>query len=117
VLAQVYELYVYPRFNHTGQRAWVVPLTSGNPTLPGCDLACLDEQVLTNSTQYLAWSLNDTRIVGWNGFHLPTYEPTDVGLQNLTRSLAWYQELGWQMRNCTLARSGGADTTRLLRGR
>jgi len=105
----VYELYVYPRFNHSEQRAWVVPLTSGNPAEPDCDLACLDEQVLTNSTAYLQWSLNDTNIIGWNGFHLPTYSATDVGLQNLTRSLAWYQQLGWAMRNCSMAPAAGPE--------
>lgn len=96
---QVYELYIYPRLNHTGQQVWLVPQTYGDPQPPS-NITALDAAILADAEGYMAWTLNDTRIAGWNAFHLPTYGPGDYGLENLTQSLAWYTALGAELRQC-----------------
>lgn len=92
---------LYPRMNTTTQRVMTVPLTSGNPTSPTCNLTCLDAYVLNETIAYWSWAQSDPLVVGINMFHLSTYGPTDVGVVSLPQSLALYQSIGWQMRNAT----------------
>lgn len=94
----LYEHELYPRMNTTTQRVMVVPLTSGNPTLPACNLTCLDAYVYNETLAYWAWAQADALIVGINMFHLSTYGPTDVGVVSLPQSLALYESIGEQIR-------------------